>query len=165
VRTGDLASRGDGVVVDAPPRRDLTRDASLDRHVVTERDRKDGEGVLEVVESDADKLAGRVDDRPDIRVLAVPALPEELDGDVHEVLRGMREGKSHDPARAEEPLVVLAEVQPVELLLVGVPVRPDPFKDTRAVVEGMGHDADLRLADRNELPTQVRPGGVGRSSL
>src|SRR2546428_417399 len=164
VRAGDLAARGDGVVVDAAPRGDLRRDAALDRNIVAEGDGEHGEGVFEVVETDTDELAGLEYDGPDVGVFAITALPEELDGDVYEVLDGVRDRKSHDPARFRKARVVLPEMQPVELLLVGVPVRPDPFEDARAVVEGMGHHADLGLADGDELAAEVGPRRVGRGA-
>ena len=60
-------------------------------------------------------------------------------------------------------LVVLGHAKGVELFLGGIPVGPDTFEATRAIVEGVGHDADLGLLYGNELALEIRV--VGHSNL
>ena len=160
VRTGDLAAGGDRVVVDAPPARDAAADAAVDLDVRAERNGEDGERGFKVVQPHADELAALVHERPHVAVLAIAAPREELDGDVHEPLRGVREVEAHDPAGPVEPAVVLEQVQPVQLAVLGIPIRADPLEDTGAVVEGVRQDAHLRVAQGNELPVEERPRGV-----
>src|SRR4026208_328016 len=89
--------------------------------------------------------------------MPVAALPQELDGRSDELVDGVRDRDTHDLGGAQEPGEVLAEVETVELLFLGVPVSPDPLKDACPVVEAVRHDRDLGLADGYEFAVQVGP--------
>ena len=156
VRAGDLAPRGDRVVVGPPPAGDAARDPAVDVDIRPEGHREDGEGIVEVVQADADERAGFVRDRTDVRVFAVVAFAQELEGDPDEILGGVRKPDAHDPAGAVEPLVVLLQMQTVELLILGVPIRADALEHPGPVVEGVGQHAHLRVADGDELAVQER---------
>src|SRR5207244_12480769 len=107
VRAGDLAARRYGVVIGTPPARDAASDASVDVDVRAERDGEHREGVIEVVEPDPDERARLIGDGPDVGVLAVAALAEELEGDADQIVDRVRKRNTHDPAGAVEPGVVL----------------------------------------------------------
>src|SRR5213083_2663810 len=62
-------------------------------------------------------------------------------------------GKGHS-------LKVLAQPKDVKLLLGGVPVRTDTLKDAGAVLERVGRDGDLRVAERRELSIEVGDAGL-----
>ena len=49
------------------------------------------------------------------------------------------------------------QVERQELLLLGIPVGADSFENGGPVVEGMGHDVDVRIAQRHELAPEERP--------
>ena len=55
------------------------------------------------MEPDADDRTRLVRDRPDVGVLAVVALAQELERDADEIVRRVREADPHDPAGAVEP--------------------------------------------------------------
>jgi len=114
------------------------------------------------VEPDADELAALVDERTDVGILAVAAPLQELDGDLDQTLRRVRQVQAHDAAGLVEPAVVLDEVQAEELLPIGVPVGPDPLEHTGPVVERVRQDAHLRVLERNELSVEERPRGLRR---
>src|SRR6185503_17687588 len=59
---------------------------------------------------------------------------------------------------------MVPEVEPVELLVLGVPVGPDPLKNACSVVEAVRHDRDLGLTDRYELAVEIGPRAVGRGT-
>src|SRR5258708_4618284 len=101
-------------------------------------------------------------DTPQVAVLAVAALAEQLDRDLDQALRGVREIEPHDLAGLVEPAVVLDEVQSIELLVVGVPVRAHTLEDAGAVVEGVGQDTDLGVLHWDELAIEEGPRGVRR---
>src|SRR5207253_7063817 len=107
VRAGDLAAGRDRVVVGTPPARDAARDAAIYVDVGPERDSEDREAVLEVMETNSNDRARFVGDRPDVRVLAVVAFAQELEGDADEIVRGVRKADPHDPAGAVQPEVML----------------------------------------------------------
>jgi len=55
---------------------------------------------------------------------------------------------------------VLAQPKDVELLLGGVPVRTDTLKDAGAVLQRVGRDRDLRVAQGRELSIEVGDAGL-----
>ena len=122
VRAGDLAARRDGVVIGPAPGADLGPDPRLGVDVLAERHREDGQVRLQVVEPHADRLARLVADRPDVGVLAEAISPKELDGDPGELLGGVPQLQLEEPRGPMNPLEVRQQVEPVELLLLGVPV-------------------------------------------
>ena len=164
VRARDLASRRDRVVISAAPARDTARDTAVDVDVCPEGNGEDGEGVLEVVQPDADERARFVRDGPDVRVLAVAALSEELEGDADQVLCRVGQSDPHDPAGAVQTLVVLLEMEAVELAFLGIPVGADPLEDAGSVIERMGEDAHLRVAHRDKRSIEEGPRGIWRGA-
>ena len=61
-----------------------------------------------------------------------------------------------DAAGAVEALVMLTHPEDEKLFLFLVPVGADALEATGAVVEGMGHDADLSLLNGHELTFEKR---------
>src|SRR5690606_3408455 len=80
---------------------------------------------------------------------------------------------AHDLGALADALDVLADLKEVQLALVSVPVAAHTLEDRGPVVEGVGHDVDVRLLQRDELAFEERgwcchrcaspcPGGPGR---
>src|ERR1700752_4833518 len=63
------------------------------------------------------------------------------------------------------PRVVGNEFEAEELLLLRTPVGADALEHGGAVVEAMGHDVDVRVAQRHEFATEERPELGGRLHL
>lgn len=78
-------------------------------------------------------------------------LPEQLQGDVAELLDILAYLQSEDTAISEESLIVVLHLEDEELLPVGIPVCADSLEDPGAVVERIGSDADLGFVERDEL--------------
>ena len=162
VRAGDLAARRDRVVVGAAPAADLGPDAALGVDVLAERNAEDDDIGVEVVEADSDRLGALVDDRSQVDVLAQPIATQELDGDLGELLGRLADLHHQEARRRADPLVMRQELEAEELLLVGVPVGADALEDGGAVIEAVGHDVDVRVAQRHELAAEERPQLGGR---
>ena len=111
--------------------------------------------MLEAVEPDADRLGALVERRPDVDVLAEVVAADHLEDEPVKLVDGRHVVHQHDLAGVPDPLDVLAHLQRVELPLLLVPVGADALEDRRPVHEGVGHDADLRLAHRDELALEV----------
>ena len=60
-----------------------------------------------------------------------------------------------------QALEVGQQVQPVELLLLRVPVGPNALEHGRAVVEGVGRDRDPGLVEGHELAPEESPQARG----
>ena len=101
-----------------------------------------------------DQLLALVGERPDVQVLAVATAPEQIHGDVAQVFGTVRDVHEHHPTALEKAVVVLPHAEDEQLALVFVPVSADALEYGRPVVEGVGHNADLRIFDRNYLSTE-----------
>ena len=134
----------------------MIRTPVLGVDVVPERQRDDVQLVLEVVQPDADRPGATCRTtagcrRPRGSRCGGPSrrsrpVSSSTDGtSVHQ----------QDPARLADALDVLAELQPVELALLRVPVGADALERRRPVHERVGHDADLRVAHRDVLALEV----------
>ena len=110
----------------------MSRTPCVGVDVVPERQGDDVQLVVEVMEPDAD-LAGRlVERRPDVDVLAEAVPADRLDDQAGQLV-DRRDRSSIRSIRGVEPdaLDVLADLQAVELLLVGVPVGADALERRR----------------------------------
>ena len=100
----------------------------------------------QVVQPHADGLAGLVEARADVGVLAEVVAADGLDDDPDELVDRRQVGHQQHPGVAPDALHVLAQLQPVEHALLRVPVGADALEHGRAVHERVGHDADLGVA-------------------
>src|SRR5918998_1804617 len=136
VRARKLAPRGYGRIGRPAPTRDAAPEArQLD--VVAHRDRKDGERVVPE-QVDPDGGYALVGQRPDVRVLARGVALEDLERRVAELVYAQGQVDAEHPTAPLEALVVFAHLQDLQRPPVLAPVGPDPLKDARAVVEGVG---------------------------
>jgi len=98
------------------------------------------------VELDTDGLGALVDRGAAVRVFVKVVAPQDLLDDLGELVDRRHIRHEHDLAGVSQPDDVLLDPEPVELLLVRVPIRPDPLEHTRAVQEGVGHERNTCLA-------------------
>ncbi len=158
VRAGDLGPRGESLVRHASPAADHAAQAALDLDVVAKWNGVDEEALLDVVEADADLLAGGEEKGPDVDVGLELVATQHLDCEVHELLGRVGQGESHDVGGAPQAVEVSGGLEEVKLLLLGVPVGPDALEDASAVVEGVRHQPELDVLVAAELPVEVDPG-------
>ena len=149
VPADDLAPCGECLVRVPTPGRAHDPDAAGRVDVVAERDRDDVQLVLQVVEPDPDRARALVERRADVRVLAELVAADGLEDDRAELVDRLDRIHEQDAGRLADPLHVLPDEQPVELLLLGVPVGADPLERRSPVHERVGHDADVRVAHRD----------------
>ena len=90
---------------------------------------------------------------PDGRTIA----PEELEGEVHQLLGRVRQRHAHDVGRSLHPVVMRRRFEQVELAFLLVPVGTYAFENGRAVVEGMRHQSELHVVVARELAIEEDP--------
>ena len=137
---------------------------SMSRYGPNGRD-EDQQVVLEVVQPHAQDLRALVGERPDVDVLAVTGHLDQLRGDRVELLVVVRELDLHDAAALAQAVVVLLQAEDVDLAFLLVPVTANALEYRRAVVERVGHYADLGVFQRDDLLLEigVRRRHVGRA--
>jgi len=117
-----------------------------------ERESKNGEIALEVVESNTNLFAGFEGNGPDIYVLAKALAPKELHCDLAKLIRTVRDVDEENAGTPQQPQIVLAHAKNKELLFLPIPKGQDPFEYACPVVESRGHDRDLRFLNRPNFP-------------
>ena len=70
----------------------------------------------------------------------------QFNGDIAEFFNGVRDVEHEEAGATQKPFVVLAQAENVDYTLILIPVAANTFKDTGAVVQCVGHNADLGLA-------------------
>src|SRR5262249_44949814 len=90
-----------------------------------------------------------------VAVLAVGITANQLGRDLAELVDRMGESHAEDAPGRRQSLVVLAEPEKEELALVLVPVAPDALEAPGPVVEGVRHDVDVCLGQRNERSAEI----------
>ena len=122
-------------VVDPPPGRSRAPDGALGIDVGAEGDRHQGEVAVERSEVQVrDPLGALVRQRPDVEVLAVAALSNQLDSDVAEVVSGVWDVQQHDSATLKQALVVLPQSEDEHLPFFFAPVPANSLEYRRSVV-------------------------------
>ena len=154
---GDLGPRRGGVVVDAAPGADHAADPLFDVDIGAEGRRVNGEGRLQVVESHADLLGGLEGQGPDVDVLAVAVAAEDLDGGVDHLLVSEGQLDLQDLGRVPQAFEMRLHEEREELLLVWVPVGPDALEAAGAVVQGVGHEAQMDVLVLLVLAVEEHP--------
>jgi hypothetical protein len=123
------------------------------------------------VESYADGLGRLVERRADVDVLTEPVSTHRLEDQPGQLVDRRHVLHEQDPGRLADALDVLADLEAVQPSLVLVPVGADALERRRAVHERVGHDADLRVLELDELALEIagqvveaarRRGVVGR---
>ncbi len=165
-----MAREGMREVAGAPPGDGAAGDGPVRGDVVAEGDGEEVEARLQVVELDADGLVALVRRGPHVAVLAVAVATQQLHRESHHLVHAVARVHHQDLRGVDDALEVLARLEQVELLVVGVPVGPDALEDGRPVEERVGHDADLGVGQPGPAPfepalrvvlrTGALPGGV-----
>ena len=125
--------------------------------VLAERDRHDRDRSAHSLEPErADPLLGGEGQRPDVAVPLEAFPAEQLAQVPDEVLHRVGQLEREEARGFEEPLEVIVGTEDEELLFLLVPETAQPSEATRAVLEGVRHDADLRLPVRNDAPVEER---------
>ena len=96
-----------------------------------------------------------VERRADVDVLVEVVPGDRLEDQAGQLVDRRDVVHQEDPAGLADPLDVLAELQDVELAVLGVPVAADALERRGPVHERVGHDADLRVAERDEAALEV----------
>ena len=162
VDAGDFEAGGDAGVVDATPRGDAAAEG-VGAEVVAEGDAHEAEIVGQFLELEVgDFFLAFVGEGADVDVFGEAGAFDHLDGETAEFVGVVGDVHHEHTAAAEETLVVLAEAEDVDDALFLVPVATDALENAGAVVEGVGHNADLRLFQRNELALEE---GIRRAHL
>src|SRR4029077_20080454 len=125
--------------------------------VVAKRDRVDEKALGQVVEADADLFARREEEGSNVNVGLELVTPQQLERELDELLRRVRDGETHYVRRTPQSFVVCLRLQQKKLLALGVPVSPDAFEDPGAVVQGMGHQSELDVVVAAELTVVEDP--------
>src|ERR687898_889341 len=122
----------DGVVRRTPPGRDADLQARK-LHVVAHGDREDREFGL-TLQVHSHGLGGLVSQGTDVGVLARGVATQDLQRDIAELVDGVGQLYTQQPAGPLEALVVLAHLQDLQRPAPLAPVRPYALEDARAVV-------------------------------
>ena len=139
----------------APPGRGAAPDGALGVDVGAERVDDEGEVAGELVELEVgDALGALVGEGPDVEVLAVAALGDEVCGDVAELVGAVGDVEHHHAAALEEAQVVFSHAEDHYLALAFVPVAPDALEHRCAVVQGVGHHAHLGVGEGHDTTTE-----------
>ncbi len=157
VKAVHLGAGRDHRVIDATPGGGGAACASVRVQVGAEGGDEDQELVLQVVHAHTHHLGGLVDHRADVDVLLVAVARDRLQDDVAHLVLGVRDGvHAHDLGALADAADMIADLEEVQLLLVGVPVAAYALEDRGPVVEGVRHDVDVRLRQRDELALEER---------
>ena len=90
----------------------------------------------------------------DVHILPVTVLLKQVDSDLAQVISRIRQVDPQDLAAAQQALVVLTQAEHVHLAVLFVPVAPNTLENSGPIVEGVGHDAYLRILKGDLFPTQ-----------
>ena len=110
------------------------------------------------MESHADVLARRVQQRADVGVRLELVALEKLDRHVDQLLGLVRQRHAQHVGVVTHAVVVSGCLQEVQLLLPRVPVRADALEATGAVMQRVRHEAELDVVIAGELALEVDPG-------
>jgi hypothetical protein len=77
--------------------------------------------------------------------------PEQFQGDVAELFDIFADIEAEDARVVEQSCVVVLHREDEELLLAGIPVRPDALEDPGPVLECIRADADLGFLEWDDL--------------
>ena len=166
VRAGDLGPSRQRLVGHPPPRADHAPDAGLDLDIVAERNRVDEERAVQVVQPDADLLARRVEQRPDVDVRLELIAAQKVQGEVDELFGRVGQRHSHHVGRSLHPVVMRCGLEQVQLVFLLVPVGADPFENRGPVVKRVSHEAELHVVVAREISLEEDPRvRVGRRLL
>src|SRR5665213_1556962 len=155
VAAGDLRAGRRRVVVDTAPRAHAQLEAVVGVQILAVRERNDRQVVADVVEPHAEELFALVEQRPDVGVAAEAVPAAQLQGDLGQLVVGVREIHEQQVARAPQPPVVGDRLEDVELLRLVAPERSDPLEAPGAVLQRVGQQAQRGLAVRHEAATVI----------
>ena len=150
-----LRARGRHRVVDAAPRAHADAQAAVAVEVALERDRDHRERVLHAVQPHADVFVRFVRERAHVDVAAEVVARADLDGEIAQLARRVRQLDHQDARRLREPVEVVGELEQVQLFLARVPEAAHAFEAPGAVLQAVGEQADLRVVVAREAAVGV----------
>src|SRR5918993_3611854 len=155
-----LGAGRNGVVRRTPPGRDTDLEARK-LHVVAHGDREDGEFGL-ALQVHPHGLGGLVGQGTDVGVFARGVALQDLQRDIAELVDGVGQLYTQQPAGPLEALVVLAHLQDLQRPAPLAPVGPYTLEDAGAVVQGVRRRREADVADPHQLAAVIGPLGVRR---
>src|SRR5262249_4791536 len=110
----------------------------------------------QVVQAHADDLVAVEREWPGVRVLAQTLGADQFQEVLDQLFGGPGQLHAEQARRLEEAAEVVEGTEDEELLLLGVPVGPQPGEHSGAVVQPVRHDADPRLRVRDDSTPEER---------
>src|SRR5690606_18736574 len=156
VASGRLDAGGDGVVGQAAPRRHGHVEPRVDVAVFAQLDGVAAEAAFHALEAGSEGMLALVAQGTDVDTLAEPAAPDHLDADLGDLLPILGNLHVHDVEVPHQPIHMLLEPEDQDVVFFAGVISADPFEKARAVVEGVGKDADLGVFDGDVIPVEVR---------
>src|SRR5207237_5733747 len=109
-----------------------------------------------------DDRRGLVRDRSHVDVGLIAVAPDQLTGQLAQLLDRFIELDLEQRRRFQEALVVLGELEEVDLPLIRVPVAPNAFEAPGPAIERMRPDADLGVLEGDDRAPEVGEAAIDR---
>jgi len=118
-------------------------------YIPTPGDDKYGKIIGDVMYSNSQSLTALVSQGAYVNILLKAAFPGQLYGYLAHLVKTIGHFHPHNLAAIEQPLVVFPLAEKKYLFLLAVPVAADAFKDSRAIMNGVSHNAYFSSGKRN----------------
>ncbi len=107
--------------------------------------------IAEVVQPHADSLIAFIRDRSQVDILFLAVASDQFHADVNQLLQRIGKFYLHDFAGTQQTLIVFAEAEQIDLLVVLIPVAANALKAPRAISKAVRAYRDDALLGWYEL--------------
>ncbi len=162
IGAADFGASRNRIVFDPTPGAYACMQPLITLQILAEGKGHEGKRIL-IVGADADAFGRLVGQRPDVDVGAKRVATHQFDGDGAKLRHSGGNVNAQDAAVFLPAFVVFRGAQDEQFVFGGNPMCADAFKNAGTVVQSVGKDIDLRIAQRHvfaiEKHNQIRIGG------